>query len=139
MALAKELPVAQEGHMMLSAPEPGPRHPECTGLHNQRPVGTPLSFMPKASRKISLVLKAASLYFRQDLFTCLGGGPGKEDIWEPLLAGEKNTHTVNMYKRLGNLAAQDPVENFYSLLLLLLLLETLPPTHPFLLLAGDMS
>ena len=72
-------------------------------------------------------------------FTSLGGGPGKEDIWEPLLAGEKNTHTVNMYKRLGNLVAQDPVENFYSLLLLLLLSETFPPTHPSVLLPGDMS
>lgn len=77
-ALAEELPVAQEGHMMLSAPEPGPRRPECTGLHNQRPVGTPLSFMPKASRKISLVLKAASLYFRQDLSHAWEGAQGRK-------------------------------------------------------------
>lgn len=62
-----------KGHVMLSALEPGPRLPECIALHDQRPVGTPLSFMPKTSRNQKSGFESCFIV-QTGPFTCLGGG-----------------------------------------------------------------
>lgn len=59
--------------------EPGPRLPECIALHDQRPVGTPLSFMPKTSRNQKSGFESCFSIVQTGPFTCLGG-PRKEDI-----------------------------------------------------------